>query len=174
MKKTKIFYGNQYVESFECNGRKYTKMDIIKFKAGRLTRKTLKVSAIVCLIGWGFAIGANIAMKYKQPVKVIEQVRIESKIMDKIADCESGTRLKNGRAVKGTATQFRNGQVLVTPNSNGTVDVGMYAINTVHFKEATAQGLNISVQSDNKAFAYWLYDNYGTEPWYSSKSCWGN
>jgi len=103
-------------------------------------------------------------------------VTIENKvpILSRIADCESGERLQNGRAKKGTATHYaKNGQVKLNPNTNGSVDVGHYQINDdVWGKKATEMGLNIMVEKDNKAMAKWIYENRGTEDWYSSKKCW--
>lgn len=94
------------------------------------------------------------------------QMPVASPVLDRIADCESG----NGK--KGTATHFRNGQVLIKPNTNGTVDVGKYQVNSVWFKKASDLGYDITKETDNKAMAEWIYLNRGTGDWYPSAKCW--
>lgn len=96
-------------------------------------------------------------------------------VMERIAKAESGNShfcttelIKNGMCKKGEL-----GQVLLHANKNGTVDIGKYQINlTVWGAKATEQKLNLFNEKDNETFAYWLYKNYGTEPWYSSKENW--
>lgn len=90
-------------------------------------------------------------------------IQTESKtapVMDRIAKCESS----------GTST--RDGQTLIHPNKDGSVDVGRYQINSTWNKKATELGYNLSIDHDNEAFAYWLYNNIGTGPWSSSSKCW--
>lgn len=82
-------------------------------------------------------------------------------ILKRIAECESGN------------THYRkDGQVIFNPNSNGTVDVGKYQINTVWNTKATELGLDLTKEEDNEEMAEWIYANRGTEDWYSSKKCW--
>jgi hypothetical protein len=57
-------------------------------------------------------------------------------------------------------------------NTNKSVDIGKYQINSVWFKKATELGLDITKEEDNEAMAYWIYENRGTGDWYSSQSCW--
>lgn len=95
-------------------------------------------------------------------------------ILQKIADCESGTRLKDGDAKPNSATQFApNGQVLTNPNTNHSVDIGIMQINLAAYgATATKLGYNLSTQSGNEAMGLWIYENRGTSDWYSSESCW--
>ncbi len=66
-----------------------------------------------------------------------------------------------------------NGQVLVHINKNNTVDVGVAQINlAVWGKKAKELGYDLFNEEDNRAFAEYLYRNYGTEPWYSSSKNW--
>jgi hypothetical protein len=103
----------------------------------------------------------------KQEVEVL--VKEDLPILERIADCESGTRL-NGKAVKGSASHYdKNGQVLI----NKTLDVGYMQINVaVWGKTATEMGLNLYNESDNKAFGRWLFREKGSSPWFSSEGCW--
>ena len=64
------------------------------------------------------------------------------------------------------------GQVLQHVNTNGSIDIGYYQINSVHGATAAKLGYNLTIEADNKAFAEWLYANEGTEPWYSSEHNW--
>ncbi len=100
--------------------------------------------------------------------QVPEVVTVEAKtpIMDRIANCESG----NGTA--GSATQFKNGQVLISLNTNGTYDQGKFQINSIHNKEASTLGFNLATEEGNTAYAKYLYANKGTVDWSSSAHCW--
>lgn len=101
------------------------------------------------------------------------QLPVLSPVLDRIADCESGARKANGKAIPGSAIQFRpDGQVVYHANKNGTIDLGKYGINTVWFKQAHALNLNLAKEEDNRKMAEWIYANRGTEDWYSSKTCW--
>lgn len=63
----------------------------------------------------------------------------------------------------------KNGQTLI----NKSRDVGAYQIN-VHIwgKKATELGYDLYDEKDNEAFAIWLFENYGSEPWHLSKAKW--
>jgi hypothetical protein len=94
-------------------------------------------------------------------------------VMQRIMDCESGARLPNGRAIPGSATHVnKNGQVIRTPNTNGTVDTGIAAINTVWDKKASELMLDLTKEEDNIKMALWIYANRGTGDWEASRSCW--
>jgi len=152
-----------------------TKWEIFKLKVKRMFARLIFLSIIV-----GIGYGIFTAGRYINPPvvytkqEVIKEVPVKAPIMDMIADCESGKRLPNGRAVKGSARHYGlSGQVLMTGNTNKSVDVGKYAINSVWFSKATEMGLDITKEEDNKKMAQWIYENRGTEDYYSSKSCWG-
>ncbi len=85
----------------------------------------------------------------------------EAPVLERIAQCESGGKHLG-----------KSGQVLLSANTNDTVDVGKYQVNTVWFGKATELGLDITTEEGNKAMAEWIYFNRGTEDWYSSKHCW--
>jgi hypothetical protein len=110
---------------------------------------------------------AFIAGRYIAPTEtIVNVVEAESKIppvMQRIAKCESGGRHFDV-----------NGQILMRSNTNRSVDVGKYQINTVWFKKATEMGLDITKEVDNEKFAMWIYENRGTGDWYSSAKCWQN
>ena len=77
-----------------------------------------------------------------------------------IARCESTFRQydANGQVLRGKANPE---------------DVGVMQINEhYHADEAVAQGDNIYTLQGNVAFAKYLYDKYGAQPWSSSSSCW--
>lgn len=102
-----------------------------------------------------------------------------AKMLQRIADCESGTRNADGSAVPGSARQFgKNGKPIKNVNKagafGGSVDVGWAQINiTIHIDEIARLGLDvINSEEDNKEFAMMLYEREGTQPWSASKSCW--
>lgn len=82
--------------------------------------------------------------------------------MDRIAKCESND----------THINPKTGQVYMLANSNKTVDVGKYMINTVWHKKAKELGLDITKEEDNEKMAYWIYENVGTSPWIYTANCW--
>lgn len=122
--------------------------------------------------GAGYAI--FMAGAYFNPIVTYaeKQVKIEvereAPVMDRIAGCES----EGDRKSKGSHFD-KNGQVRTNANKNGSVDIGKYQINlAVWGKTAHSLGYELTKEKDNEAFAMWLYANKGTEPWYSSESCW--
>ena len=162
---TKIFYGNQYVEKFNCDGRKYSKFQIFRIKAMRYVKRTLLVMSIFSLTGWGVYVGSNyIPRTVYADKEVVKEVikEINAPVLDRIAKCESGN------------SHFdKNGQVLMRTNDNKSVDIGVMQINvSIWGKTATKMGYNLSIEKDNRNFAKYLYENYGTEPWVWSKACW--
>lgn len=154
-KNTKILiYGRR------VNGR----FDSFKAKMKRLFKLSLVGLA-------GYVLFMSGAFLYSTSSVVAEvntvQLPVVAVVLERIADCESG----NG--TKGSATQLdRNGQVLMRPNANGTVDVGKYQINTVWFKKASELGFDLTREEGNKAMGEWIYLNKGTGDWSASAKCW--
>ena len=122
-----------------------------------------KVGAVVSAI---YAISVTIGVVHfststvEASVNTVE-VKTEAPVLQRIYKCESGNH------------QFApSGQVLMKPNTNGTVDVGIAQINTVWFAQASKLGFDLTTEKGNKAMAEWLYANKGTSVWYSSSACW--
>lgn len=122
------------------------------------------LGALTLSLGFGY-----MPEGYEPPVtsfvEVVQAEEIEvdptAPILERIAKCESG------------GNHFgKSGQVLLSPNTNHTVDVGRYQINTVWFGKATELGLDITTEEGNYQMALWIFENRGTEDWYSSKHCW--
>jgi len=82
-------------------------------------------------------------------------------IMVDIARCESRFR------------QFdADGNVLRGKVNTG--DIGLMQINEgYHAETAEKLGIDINTIEGNAAYARWLYDREGTDPWVSSSKCWG-
>ncbi len=94
-------------------------------------------------------------------VIAVAQPEKTAPVMERILKAESGNH------------QYApSGQVLIHVNSNGTVDIGAAQINSIWFSLATKLGYDLTKETDNKAFAEYLYANYGTEPWQSSSKNW--
>ena len=157
MKKTKIFFGNQHVDNMYVGISNYARF-IFLFKGA------MKAGAFTCAIIWVAvcALKAGQALENIQSIPVVHaEITVEKQeipaIMVRIAKCESG------------GNHYRNGQVLI----NATQDAGKYQINLpVWSKRATEMRLNLMNEKDNETFAIWLFENYGSEPWFSSKKCW--
>ena len=157
MKKTKIYFGEERLKDIYVGA---TGWEVFKYKVRKYIIKTLKYSFYASLVYAGFVSGLYLAPQHSYANEKIVTVESKSPVMDRIAKCESG------------GINTKNGQVIIKANSNGTTDVGIYQINSIWNKKASELGYNLTKEEDNRAFASWLYKNYGTEPWVYSKSCW--
>jgi hypothetical protein len=162
MKKTKIFYGNQYIGSARITGEKFTKVQLFTNKVKNIIKKSLIGLGFISVVGWSFVAGA-----YFMPRTVVNNVTVAVKdstlspVMQRIETCESSKHQLN-----------KEGQVLVHVNKDGSYDIGIFEINSKWNATATKMGFDLTKQSDNEQFAQWIYETRGTEDWYSSKSCW--
>lgn len=104
-----------------------------------------------------------------------EPTTVIAPILQKIAKAEShSSHFCTAELIKvGLCAKGERGQVLTNPNTNGTVDIGKYQINTYYWGAIAADmGFNLTLEADNEAFAIWLFENYGSEPWSASKNNW--
>jgi hypothetical protein len=132
------------------------------FKRG--VRKAFKIIALMYTIAFVmlgiYTAGSKSTITYAAGETVI-QMENNFPILDKIATCES----------KGK--QFlANGVLVKHVNTNGTIDIGKYEINTVWEAKSVALGYNIYTEEGNHDMALWLFKNQGSEPWASSRFCW--
>lgn len=149
------------------NGRRINgRFDSLKAALGRFFRFTLRWIARMAI----FAIAVGVVASYFATSTVTAQVsepqvitvETEMPILHKIAACES------------SGQQFKDGQVLIHVNSNGTYDQGEYQINSIHNADATKRGFNLATQEGNEGYAKWMFTNLGSGDWASSSSCWHN
>lgn len=157
--KTKWYYNRDEVGRF-TNGKS------MRQKIGMYTKYYLLQSAKVMIIAWMVVGGLKVGQHYSTPVyadrEVIKEITKEAPVLARIARCESGNKHVGS-----------NGQVILNANNNGSVDIGVMQINErIWGKKATELGLNLWVEKDNRAFAQYLYENFGSEPWIWSKGCW--
>lgn len=149
----KIYYMGKRINSPMQRAKAWTMMWLIRL--------------VWILVITGIVVGIYELGAYTNPktiitkAEVIKEVPIKASVLDRIAQCESGNRHYS-----------KNGQVQINVNKNGTVDIGVMQINTVWFAKATELGLDITKEADNKAMAQWIYENRGTQDWYSSAKCW--
>ncbi len=177
--KTKLFYGNQYMGSIKVNGDKLTLKQRFVASVWRVTWALFAIT-----IGGWIVFGAwqyvDINKTNEAHADYIEITSVpDYPILDRIADCESGVRdPKTGyvRAIKGTATQFnkKTGQILMKWNPKSeSIDIGYMQVNDYYQgKTASKMGYDLSKEDDNRAYGLYLLQNFGTEPWSASKSCW--
>ena len=86
----------------------------------------------------------------------------DAPIMQKIAYCESRNRQfdKDGSIFRG----------IVNPR-----DVGVFQVNErYHLADSKKMGIDIYTVDGNLEYARHLYESQGTQPWSSSRPCWGN
>lgn len=163
MKKTKIWYGNQYVGNFNCDGKRYTKLQYLVYRVKRFIRRFTIASACISCLGWAMWLGSQyMPLTVYAEKEIVKEIRAKAPVMERIAQCESGNQHINPKT----------GQVYMLSNTNKTVDVGKFMINTVWHKKAKELGLDITKEKDNEEMAYWIYENFGTEAWTYSKKCW--
>jgi len=141
-----------------------TTWKIIKWKMARSVRNVSIVASFV-IVGGASALTWN----KLHPVTVWAEKTIEvpiekgiPPIMSRIAKCESG----------GVHIDPKTGQVIMRSNTNGSVDVGKFQINSIWFKKASDLGLDITKELDNEKMAMWIYENKGTTDWSASQTCW--
>lgn len=154
--KTKIFYFGRRI-----NGR----FDSFKAAAKRFIRRAVQATAVVAVLALAVAYGGAF-YSTSTVTATTNVVDAPSPILDRIAACESG----NG--TPGSASETRNGQVLIHINSNGTYDQGKFQINSIHNAEAAKLGDDLATDAGNTAYARYLYANEGTGDWASSEHCW--
>jgi hypothetical protein len=152
----KIFYNGRRI-----NGR----YDTFKAAAKRFIRRAVQCTAAAAILTLVFAAGGAF-FSTSTVTATTNVVNAPSPILDRIADCESG----NGQP--GSATETKNGQVLIHINSNGTYDQGKFQINSIHNAEAAKLGDDLATDAGNTAYARYLYANEGTGDWASSQKCW--
>jgi hypothetical protein len=161
--KTKVFFhGKQIYPKRDGQG----KFSSFKTKLGKFIRTvTLVILTLGVLTSAGIGIykagGAYNPKIVTEEKEVIVEV-VNAPVLERIAKCESGNM------------HYKNGQVVVNVNSNGSYDMGRYQINSIWNKKATELKLDLTKEEDNKLMAEWIYTNRGTEDWYSSKKCWAN
>jgi len=155
----KVFFGETRLKDIAVGA---TKWEVFKYKFMRATRATVMAVFTLGMLYGAFFTGrvTTLPTYVRAEVQVPVEVEIKASVMDRIKKCESG------------GNQFKNGQVLIHVNNDGSYDQGVFQINSVHNTEATKLGYNLAVEKDNEAYALYLYKNRGTEDWYSSKSCW--
>lgn len=154
------------------NGRKQGYVDLHRTFWGRVwykivlwTKRILKLTATCGLMYGVFMLGGifNPQTHYIQA----EQVNTVPPILQRISACETQGTVK----MKGTHYD-KNGQVLMRSNTNKTVDIGKYQINTVWFSKATSLGYDVTTEKGNEDMAKWIYANRGTGDWSASANCW--
>lgn len=119
----------------------------------------------------GYALFMGGALLYSTSTVVAETKTViadrHAPILDRIADCESG----NGKP--GSASHYKNGQVILKGNDNHTVDIGKYQVNLTYWGAKASQlGLDLTKEEDNYKMALWIYENKGTTDWSASMKCW--
>lgn len=134
-------------------------------------------SAIILLVSSIYSGGTNIAIAQdifnsnnsktfgwvENPITLEEYVKEyfkETPILAKIAKCESGFRQvgSDGMVLRG----------IVNKSDLGLLQVNEY----YHGERASDLGYDLTTVNGNLAYAQYLYDKEGTQPWSASKKCW--
>lgn len=161
---TKVYYGRDLIGRFTCDGKNYTRFQLFVLKVKRTVKLSFLTAGAFSALGWAVVLGGHIspAQIVFAKQEVIKEVKGKAPVMERIAKCESGN----------SHIDPKTGQVYMLANTNKTVDVGKYMINTVWHKKAKELGLDITKEVDNEKMAYYIYENIGTSPWSASSHCW--
>ncbi len=147
----------------DTRGRFSLRRSIAKFFAAVLVWvKRLLIAALIGSIAFGIYYVGTLDAQTISTTNVVQVAPLQNfPILHKIALAESGD-----------SQVGRDGQVVVHVNKDGSYDIGRYQINSTWNALATKMGYNLFVEKDNEAFARYLFENYGSEPWSSSKGTW--
>lgn len=124
----------------------------------------LLLGRMVYVYGFGPTIDAVNPVQVAAAAEIIDlgQHPIIPPILQKIAMAES-----HGHQF------YFDGSPVHHDNTNGTTDWGKYQINSIWLQQAEEMGYDVvNSEKDNEAMALWLFSNYGSEPWNSSKARW--
>ncbi len=134
------------------------------FKALRwfIIRAGIAVLAFTALsVAYFYGMNAAPTMTAINTIQIVTQNEI-APILKKICMAESGCK------------QFtKNGLPVMYANTNGSVDIGKYQINSrVWGTKAKELGYDLLSEKGNEAMATWILENRGTSPWISSSKNW--
>ena len=139
----------------------------------RLRIGTLLAIIITSSYFCAFALGQYYAptqvMAYEKQVPV----HVMSPVLERIAYAESGgNQFCTEKLVKkGACTHV--GRVITRVNKNGSRDYGELQINDrVWGAKAKELGYDIMTKEGNEAMGIYIFEHYGTEPWYLSSKNW--
>jgi muramidase (phage lysozyme) len=152
-----IYYGEDKIGTIRKGKSLKTKIKMFFKKVILWTVVLVGLVSIVQYLRWAYP-----TIEVREVIKeVVVERPIDYPVLKRIAVCESNDKHFG-----------ESGQVLMVGNTNKSVDVGRYQINSLWFKKANELGLDLTLEKDNEAFAIYLYKTYGTEPWIWSKKCW--
>lgn len=168
MKPIKVFFHGKRLKDIYPHA---TRWQVFKYKTARLIRNVAIGTAIVAFLS-GISYGSYKAGAELNPRIVSAQVRVEvpvtnfPPILQKICNAE----------VTGNPStpsyQFNKDGSVVRGKVNRS-DIGYCMINEPLWNDqARKLGYDIYTEQGNKDMALWLFQNYGNEPWYLSKSMW--
>jgi hypothetical protein len=134
-------------------------------KLGRVWRMTKLYFSCLLIVGF---IGAELTMAFlpkaaeAEPEERTVQVIDESvpEVLHRIAECESGSQHFDAKGNVLRGKKDRN-------------DIGRYQISITYYgAKAMEMGYNLFDEKENEAFAIWIFENEGSDPWVKTKKCW--
>ncbi len=143
-----------------------TPREMFKYRMYKLKNLLLRIGFIAFAGYTIFTMGQSIpSSKHVAYAESNQQVTVINKtlppILQKICTAESPT-----------GHNKPNGTITTYVNTNRTIDIGKCQINSIWEAKAVELGFNIYTEEGNEAMALWIFENYGSEPWYSSKHKW--
>ena len=161
------FWNGPPLNHFYVGGSRWK---IFKYRVHRTVRKGMILTIVALMLfiaGVGlFTIGAK-ASQVSTDFLTQNVLRQDPPVINRIGSCEHW-----GVPNKVPSQYDQYGQVLLHGNSDGTVDIGAYAINQRWESKAKELGYSLSTYEGNHAMMLWIYWNRGTGDWTASEKCW--
>lgn len=163
MKILKVFYNGVPLKEIYPYASKW---QVIKYNVAKTISKGSKIALYESLIALAVIITFSLGATTIEPLKVyadrevIKEVSVFPPILEKICQAESGGRQfnKNGDVLRGAVNKS---------------DIGYCQLQeTIWNDKARKMGYDIYTEQGNKDMALWIFNHYGSEPWYLSKKNW--
>lgn len=170
MKAIKVFIYGQRMRDIYPHA---TKWQVFKYKTVSFLRRVVLCLMVAAFLAGSFYLGGLI-----NPLRLVQATEIavdpQYPVLDKIAKAESYNSQFCTKEIvaKYGCNKWEVGAVLVRVNTNGTYDIGKYAINSIHLSDAISLGYDVYGESDNFEYAKYLFRTQGSEPWSASKHNW--
>jgi hypothetical protein len=154
---------------------RFTSIKSLLRKLWRFTKISIATLLLLAFAAFiGYAMHGNTITASNQITIAAPIATAKYPILDRIARAEShASQFCTAALAKvNMCHSYEIGSPLIRPNPNGTYDVGMYQINSIHLAAALALGFDVYTEKGNRAFAEYLFTTQGTEPWSASRSNW--
>lgn len=140
-KKTNIFHGNQYVESFVCDGKRYTKEQARRIKRRRFFRK-VKIAILIMITIYGWSVLIRLVLP-KEIIVIEEKKVIIDNLIEKVKSIKSET-INDLRSCESAGYKEDDGIIIFDSNSKASIGTFQFQKSTVIHYYKTLYGKDIT------------------------------